>query len=892
MDSLRPDSMTDGNDLPDLSRRFLRGAPESDDVAQEVWLLLRRQEKLENRVPWLRTTMLRLSSRWRRQESGRRFRERSVARADGTPSVADELERKARREAAHRLVDSLADPYREVLRLRYLEDLEIEEVAARLGRPAATVRSQIKRGLDRLREQTPERDRRWTWNLLALLRRPRASRATPWVVGTGLCTGIFALLMWQQAPDDARAGEIRGTAWTAEGDSPVHDVSYEPAAESERMAVLLGLAPLPEPGDWDIDAAGTVRDPAGNPVPDAAILWQRDEKSASFEVTRTDAAGRYVLQEDRRGLVWAESPGYGPSWRCLLASRRPDQDLDLTLGHPIGSLVGFVRTLDNGPLENGWIEIIGTEFEPYPLEASDRGVLERAPPPVHVPIELDGSFRTALPLVQPFRILVTAEGRSPLVTTVDRESAFPVELDLALPEHRRVSGHLLRADGSPVVDAALELDLPEPFEPVRDRTDRSGHFTFEALPHAGYQVRLVEDPGHPESSCFHTGSLAEGPDASLELRLDDSSCLHGVAHREDGSPLAGWSVRLLHMPHGFPKRIQAAQTDREGRFHLPSCDPSPEKVLYLFDPESPGGPPVAVQVEVRPGGEPLELIVPVQPPRRARARFRLACEAPGSLPTLVAFHSNAEGGMRWVTPVDEVFEVDLKPSKYQVMVLFPDIGSYLLRRILVAPDLTRITTLDIPRPGWLEIRPEFDGDLGWDDLSLKLKTTPFGSFDARSANPRIDRRREGDRVRLPLFPGTYEVNVKIGEARYRSCEYAVRPGQTTLETLRVPDVVPVILQVDLQERLAKGEGLTLRVVGSGEPHELGLGRVEALTTSPRYPVALEKDTRRLELSSRKGREGTIDIPLGSLVPGAVLTMPLVWPDGRPPSDDHTHELSR
>ena len=52
---------------------------------------------------------------------------------------------------ALRLLDLLKSPYREVVALRYVQSLTIDEISDRLQRPAGTVRCQLKRGLDRVR---------------------------------------------------------------------------------------------------------------------------------------------------------------------------------------------------------------------------------------------------------------------------------------------------------------------------------------------------------------------------------------------------------------------------------------------------------------------------------------------------------------------------------------------------------------------------------------------------------------------------------------------------------------------------------------------------------------------------------------------------------------------
>jgi len=72
--------------------------------------------------------------------------------ATGEPSAFDLL---ARREAGARVAAALARlpaTYREVLVLRFQEDLALEEIAAVVDAPLSTVKSRLYRGLDTLRQ--------------------------------------------------------------------------------------------------------------------------------------------------------------------------------------------------------------------------------------------------------------------------------------------------------------------------------------------------------------------------------------------------------------------------------------------------------------------------------------------------------------------------------------------------------------------------------------------------------------------------------------------------------------------------------------------------------------------------------------------------------------------
>lgn len=90
-------------------------------------------------------------------------REAPLEAAAGLPAaVEDDPERLlARRESAAQVAEALAllDPRdREILALRYLEDLKLNEVADRLEMPLGSVKTRIHRALNRLRRELDEHE--------------------------------------------------------------------------------------------------------------------------------------------------------------------------------------------------------------------------------------------------------------------------------------------------------------------------------------------------------------------------------------------------------------------------------------------------------------------------------------------------------------------------------------------------------------------------------------------------------------------------------------------------------------------------------------------------------------------------------------------------------------
>lgn len=152
-----------------LARGLLGGDPAGDDLAQEAWLVARRRGVSTG--GFRAGVVRRLAARWRRGEERRRARERIAA----TRAVTRTLEPNAaleRGELAAILataLDELDADQREAVRLRFVDDLSVKDIAARTGAREDTVRRRIRRGLERLRATLERRHGGWYRLALAAL---------------------------------------------------------------------------------------------------------------------------------------------------------------------------------------------------------------------------------------------------------------------------------------------------------------------------------------------------------------------------------------------------------------------------------------------------------------------------------------------------------------------------------------------------------------------------------------------------------------------------------------------------------------------------------------------------------------------------------------------------
>ncbi len=141
-------------------RRMLTDAASADDVLQETWLAaFRGLGRLRSPAAfpvWLyRIARDKACHELRRRRQWVELADDATAPDDpeGEPPLAPE-----QAAAIHRGLERLAPPHREVLVLRFLEDMTYEDIAEVTGCPVGTVRSRIhyaRRALRRAMENVP-----------------------------------------------------------------------------------------------------------------------------------------------------------------------------------------------------------------------------------------------------------------------------------------------------------------------------------------------------------------------------------------------------------------------------------------------------------------------------------------------------------------------------------------------------------------------------------------------------------------------------------------------------------------------------------------------------------------------------------------------------------------
>lgn len=206
----------------------------ADDLAQDAWLSYAQRPPEHGRPrAWFRTVLRNTARNRFKLARNRESRERDAAAPEEPPGAVDMAVRLELSKRLIEAVEALDEPYREVVLLRFYEDLRPGEIAARLGRESSSVRTQLARALDRLRDQLDESyDGRQAWAGVALALRPRggagagtsvpqsttAATSSPSIPLVGLAVGalgalgVLGAVRWSgDRPQTAQMGDDPGS---------------------------------------------------------------------------------------------------------------------------------------------------------------------------------------------------------------------------------------------------------------------------------------------------------------------------------------------------------------------------------------------------------------------------------------------------------------------------------------------------------------------------------------------------------------------------------------------------------------------------------------------------------------------------------------------------------
>jgi RNA polymerase sigma-70 factor (ECF subfamily) len=309
-----------------LARRLVLDENDADDVEQETWrMAVERPPRHDGSLrAWLRAVATNAARMHGRRSARRSSHEAQAVDRREAPHPEDVVAAAEMQTRLARAVLDLDEPYRSAVLYRFHEGLEAAEIAARLGVPVETVRTRVKRGIERLRERMDVElgDDRDAWCLLLVgVRAVDAGRFVPAAAG-GAATaaalgGGIAMAATAKVAVAAAVLAVAGAAWwlapkgdvakdeTAVAPPPVAAADSAATATSKRAPrthaavaddspATTAAAPAP-PKDGYVVHGRVVDDATGEPVANAtvALCWEYARQPGKEPTATTAADGTF-----------------------------------------------------------------------------------------------------------------------------------------------------------------------------------------------------------------------------------------------------------------------------------------------------------------------------------------------------------------------------------------------------------------------------------------------------------------------------------------------------------------------------------------------------------------------------------------------------------------------
>ncbi len=570
-------------ELRQLARGLLYDWHGAEDVVQEAWLAaLSAPTRSERSAGWLAGAVRRLSRNRMRRDARRRSREVRSAQPEAQPAVDEHA---GRIELLHLVLDALAklpEPYRVAVMLRYFDELPPRDIARRLSLPVNTVRTHVRRGLERLRAELDGEEGRgreeWFAALVAIAGPPPATLAggsasapapksgsarhsKAALGGLALAIAVIALVIgsFPREPVGARQGArlVEGAASVV---APVVIDESTPVSASVETArtQVDGAAPASTP--WIV--RGAVLRNYNEPVPGVRV---RGRVYAGTEPEGEPLVDRLITTDARGTYSWPIEPPTemvrvsvelfeenvlfrDPIWDVFLPGDTLTAPWNLRMAALDCRLTGTVRNAAGEPIAGARVY--------------DQQLLE----PTHVTTDATGRYSIDYASASmDDRVRVCADGYADQVVAVNLR---PGELtqDVVLVPERRVRGRVVDEFGDPVAGAFVSRNIPTDVEAVV--TDEQGGFELGGFSDAHLNESFVHLSASKDGfattrrsfrpSEFSLGELGE------PLVIERGIRLSGRVVDSFGAPLPGTWVSVGYGT--YPSNM--TYTDADGRFEL------------------------------------------------------------------------------------------------------------------------------------------------------------------------------------------------------------------------------------------------------------------------------------------------------------------------------------
>jgi len=591
-----------------LARGLVQDAATADDLVAETWLAALEAPAVRAPRAWLATVLRRRHGERSRSEQRRRRRERAAAAEEALPSTESLVERaELQREVAAALV-ALEEPYRTTVLLHYIEELNSTEIARRQGVPAGTVRSRLKRGLERLRERLDARnggDRgRWLAALVPFARTSLPSAAAAWSLsgvlamklllpGAAVILVATATLLFLGSGGGwfgRHTAELPAQAAPAAspGSERPEDTAQAGAAGAEAARVELEeQRGASAPSAAAARLLATFVDPDGRPVPGAFLESEQPAFRAEGDVAgRIDAP---LELEERLTIEFrAGAEGFAPNdFHSTL-----DVGATVSLGEivlvPAGSASGLVLDPSGRPVAGARVVVDdpeGARTDPEQLRRHGPKLPQHAP---ETESDAAGRFRIEGIAQGPARVWAGVEDFAWQTTGVIEITAgrdrpgLVLKLEPLRPDDW-ITGQVLDPGGDPVEGAFLIYFWTAARASGNGslETDASGRFRLLVGDRSPHDF-LIYDVENRFSRLVRTGVEPGVPD--LVFQFVEARWFELLVIDESGAPVTRYAVTAWYVGHEHPYPLEEVALADHGEGLARMRRPTHEFELFLDAP--------------------------------------------------------------------------------------------------------------------------------------------------------------------------------------------------------------------------------------------------------------------------------------------------------------------
>ncbi len=610
----------------------LAGPDAADDVLQQAWIAHRtRAGSVRNHGAWMARVVTNFAKRYRRDRTrrARHEREHAVTRDVEALPAGELVAQMEQQQRVATAVLALPEPYRGTVLAHFLEGRSTKEIAERTGQPWATVRSQLSRGLQMLREDLEADGAQWRDRLaLAVFGVPSARLAkspvatVPAVMAAVLLLSVAVAvpLVWRLLETDTPMPVMRSDAALPPDDPSI--APTEEAREAPAKTPNLVASTAPEVPVMAI-YSGEVLDSQGQPMSGVG-LYEGTKRVGATNLLGSFAVelpvGPHQLTADSDHWILGAQP-LQPGGENRLVATKKIRLRGVVIDAEDGRKVAGARIVySDATLVDFPYSLMGFEFATFRSDGvtDDAGEFEVAVPwlvGAQISAQADGyrgaaavRFAPELDGFESVAESVLVGEQEARITTPDRITTFVPKIDVRLAVHRRpvtsdpawltwtLDGVVIDADRRPVAGARVSFH----FYSVLSGVDGTFHIETGSgnLMEGGSLVAWHEQLGaavclEPHARWRDLGT--KNPHETLQLQRSDQS-LRGRVVDLQGRALAGRIVRIADPIVGVDpgrghREIESeafrkgAITDALGNFQLTSLLPRNHRLLVL-DPET------------------------------------------------------------------------------------------------------------------------------------------------------------------------------------------------------------------------------------------------------------------------------------------------------------------